>query len=383
MHPLVRWQYRGGIPEEQRKAFLFTNVVDSTGRRYEAPGPRRRTCRDATAIYARRDGLPSSTRSARVGRSAQAPDRTGHRSTRPGARSRLRRRRPQAVGRAAESAGPDLDARLRQRALFRARTIISQRSRDRRPQLRQLPRTVQERDDDGVYYVPFGNDAARSLGEERRRAANIFRSRSCVGAPPVGRVHRGAAHADRARRVRRRRRPRGRADAAWSSARPSISTFRPTSEVVDRRLHAHRLSRARRAVRRISRLRPSAFDEPDRRGHRDHASPRLHLDVVHQPGDAERVERDQARRLRADVPELSAQRVRREVGRQGRHARGADQYPSGHLLAVPQADRRRSVARAQARVRLQDRRRQTDRRRRRRHRADEPRRDPVGARLSA
>jgi UbiD family decarboxylase len=37
MHPLVRWQYRGGIAEGQRKAFLFTNVVDATGRRYENP----------------------------------------------------------------------------------------------------------------------------------------------------------------------------------------------------------------------------------------------------------------------------------------------------------------------------------------------------------
>ena len=26
IHPLVRWQYRGGIPEEQRKAFLFTGA---------------------------------------------------------------------------------------------------------------------------------------------------------------------------------------------------------------------------------------------------------------------------------------------------------------------------------------------------------------------
>jgi len=34
MHPLVRWQYRGGIPEAHRKAFLFTNVTDSTGRSY-------------------------------------------------------------------------------------------------------------------------------------------------------------------------------------------------------------------------------------------------------------------------------------------------------------------------------------------------------------
>ena len=37
MHPLVRWQFRGGIPEAQRKAFLFENVVDSTGRHYDIP----------------------------------------------------------------------------------------------------------------------------------------------------------------------------------------------------------------------------------------------------------------------------------------------------------------------------------------------------------
>jgi UbiD family decarboxylase len=34
MHPLVRWQYRGGIPEEKRKGFLFENVVDSKGKKY-------------------------------------------------------------------------------------------------------------------------------------------------------------------------------------------------------------------------------------------------------------------------------------------------------------------------------------------------------------
>ncbi|MEC8134889.1 MAG: UbiD family decarboxylase domain-containing protein, partial [Pseudomonadota bacterium] len=37
MHPLVRWQFRGGIPEADRKAFLFTNVVDSKGRKYDIP----------------------------------------------------------------------------------------------------------------------------------------------------------------------------------------------------------------------------------------------------------------------------------------------------------------------------------------------------------
>jgi UbiD family decarboxylase len=37
MHPLVRWQFRGGIAERDRKAFLFTNVTDSKGRKYDIP----------------------------------------------------------------------------------------------------------------------------------------------------------------------------------------------------------------------------------------------------------------------------------------------------------------------------------------------------------
>lgn len=36
MHPLVRWQYRGGIPEADRKAFLFTQPTDSKGKRYDS-----------------------------------------------------------------------------------------------------------------------------------------------------------------------------------------------------------------------------------------------------------------------------------------------------------------------------------------------------------
>src|ERR1700732_1242850 len=37
LHPLVRWQFQGGLKEDERRAFLFTNVVDSTGRRYDTP----------------------------------------------------------------------------------------------------------------------------------------------------------------------------------------------------------------------------------------------------------------------------------------------------------------------------------------------------------
>jgi 4-hydroxy-3-polyprenylbenzoate decarboxylase len=37
LHPLVRWQFQGGLAEDARRAFLFTNVVDGSGRRYDMP----------------------------------------------------------------------------------------------------------------------------------------------------------------------------------------------------------------------------------------------------------------------------------------------------------------------------------------------------------
>ncbi|HVA15037.1 MAG TPA: UbiD family decarboxylase [Stellaceae bacterium] len=37
LHPLVRWQFVGGMAEDERKAFLFTNIVDGRGRKYDMP----------------------------------------------------------------------------------------------------------------------------------------------------------------------------------------------------------------------------------------------------------------------------------------------------------------------------------------------------------
>ncbi len=37
LHPLVRWQFVGGLAEAERKAFLFTNIVDGRGRKYDMP----------------------------------------------------------------------------------------------------------------------------------------------------------------------------------------------------------------------------------------------------------------------------------------------------------------------------------------------------------
>jgi 4-hydroxy-3-polyprenylbenzoate decarboxylase len=37
LHPLVRWQFQGGIPSEDRKAFLFNDVTDAKGKIYDMP----------------------------------------------------------------------------------------------------------------------------------------------------------------------------------------------------------------------------------------------------------------------------------------------------------------------------------------------------------
>lgn len=37
LHPLVRWQFVGGMEEKDRKAFLFTNIVDGNGRKFDTP----------------------------------------------------------------------------------------------------------------------------------------------------------------------------------------------------------------------------------------------------------------------------------------------------------------------------------------------------------
>jgi UbiD family decarboxylase len=37
LHPLARWQFQGGLREEDRRAFLFTNVVGAHGESYDIP----------------------------------------------------------------------------------------------------------------------------------------------------------------------------------------------------------------------------------------------------------------------------------------------------------------------------------------------------------
>ena len=56
LHPLVRWQYVGGVEEHERKAFLFTNVVDALGPQIQVPGGRRRLRRQPAHLLPRHEG---------------------------------------------------------------------------------------------------------------------------------------------------------------------------------------------------------------------------------------------------------------------------------------------------------------------------------------
>ncbi|GFK94601.1 3-octaprenyl-4-hydroxybenzoate carboxy-lyase [Fundidesulfovibrio magnetotacticus] len=58
LHPLVRWQYRGHIPEPERKAFLFTNVTDAKGRSYPGAAVAVGALAGNRAIYALGMGCP-------------------------------------------------------------------------------------------------------------------------------------------------------------------------------------------------------------------------------------------------------------------------------------------------------------------------------------
>src|SRR5678816_1297369 len=37
LHPLARWQFQGGLREQDRRGFLFTNVTGAKGERYDIP----------------------------------------------------------------------------------------------------------------------------------------------------------------------------------------------------------------------------------------------------------------------------------------------------------------------------------------------------------
>ncbi len=117
LHPLVRWAFVGGMNEAERKAFLFTNIVDGKGRKYSIcrswsarsppiarsiPSAWARRSRRSTAKWERAIANPVEPRIVNDAPCHEVVHR-GQGPRRRGARAR-------------RAADPDLDAGLRQRA---------------------------------------------------------------------------------------------------------------------------------------------------------------------------------------------------------------------------------------------------------------------------
>ena len=314
LHPLVRLQFIGGIPESERRAFLFTNVVDASGRKYDMPvvvGCDRRVGGNLFARHARRGR--GHRQALDGGDRASDPADQDQRRALPGGGHHWRRpaqarRRPQAA------AGADLDAGLRLRAVSQRDVLRHQGSRT--PASRTaapIGRRLKATDRLVVRMVARAGGAGRlpALGEiQQAQGADADRDRGRRRAG--GAVHRRAKARRRSRRARRLRRARRPAGAGGE-----VQDHRPRRS--RRRRDRHRgpdrsgEARARGAVRREQRLcRARSLQHADA-GHRDHAPQEPGVRLDHQPGDAERVEPGQEGRLRAAVSHAPARRARRSA----------------------------------------------------------------------
>ena len=164
--PLVRWQFIGGVPEDKRRAFLFTNVIDSKGRRYDMPVV-------VGALAARRPkSMPRHGAAGRGDRrSLDAGDRRIRSRRSPSTTPRARR--SCITGDDAEGAeglkapaGAGLDAGLRCRALSDRDALRHPRSRYRHPEHGHLSRRAESG-------RPAGRAHGGARGERGRRLSAL------------------------------------------------------------------------------------------------------------------------------------------------------------------------------------------------------------------
>ncbi len=302
LHPLVRCQFIGGIPEEERRAFLFTNVVDSHGRHYDIP-----VAVGALAASAKIYALGMGRRVDEIGAAwtqaianpippvvvnsprCQEVVITG---------DDLRR----ADGGLARAACPHLHSGLRFRALSHGNSVRHARSGNGSAQYGHLSRRV-EKNRPARRADVFPNWRRRRLpalaevsGAPRTHAlrhrrwlcasGSFYGSSKAAGRPGRdgrGRSARRRAHSDGEMRERRSGGP---------------GRFRNR----DRRPDRYRSAGARGAFRREPRLRGPRGLQHVHAGDSDHAQAFSRFRLHHQPGDAKRIEHDQESGLRADVP---------------------------------------------------------------------------------
>ncbi len=228
----TRWcagSSRAGSPKSQRRAFLFTNVIDSSGRRYDIP-----VAVGALAaspqIYAVGMGRPVEEIEAAWMRAIANPIAPVAVSS-PACQAVViegddAARRRQGLG---APAGADLDAGLRCGALSHRDALRHARSRHRHPEHGHLPRRAQgdrpARRAHGLAHRRRRRLSALAEAQQARRA-DAVRDRHRLRA---GRhVHRRHEARRRSRRDGGRRRASPARRSGWRRRSPSISTCRPT-----------------------------------------------------------------------------------------------------------------------------------------------------------
>ena len=229
LHPLVRWQFQGGLDEDERRAFLFTNVVGADGRRFDMPVAVGALSASAQ-IYA--IGMGRAGRGYRPGWNeadrASGAAGHGHGAAVPGGGDHRRRSQRRGQG-ARGAAGAGVDAGLRCRALSHRDALHHQGPRNRRAQHGHLSRPAQSdrpaRRAHGVAHRRRRRlSALAEIPRPQRADAVRHRRRMRAG----GGVHRPAEARRRAGRDGSRGRSRRAADPHRQGGDRSTSRCPPT-----------------------------------------------------------------------------------------------------------------------------------------------------------
>ena len=229
LHPLVRWQFQGGLAEGQRRAFLFTNVVDAAGRRYDIPvvvG----ALAASPQIYAAGMGRPVEEIEAAWLSAIDHPIPPVVVSSPACQQVVITGDDLRGPGRGlARAAGAGLDAGLRRRALSDRDALRHARSRHRHPEHGHLSRPAQSHRPagraHGLAHRRRGRLSALAEAQEARHA-DAVRDRHRLRA---GRdVHRRHEARHRSRRDGGGGRARGRADAHRQGGDRRPAACRPT-----------------------------------------------------------------------------------------------------------------------------------------------------------
>ena len=252
MHPLVRWQFRGGIEEKDRKAFLFTNVTDCQGPQVRHPGAGRRARGQPRDLPHRRQ-LPVRRDRRALGRGRAQPLPPRIVTNAPCHEIVITGKDLDKPGQGLDGiAAADLDAGLGRRALHHAVAIHHQGPRHRRAEHGQLPRPGEGAA--AARHEPVAGAAAghlQPLGKAARARLQETALRRRARRAAGRHLRLGAEIAGDARRVACRRRAGRRADQRGEGQdRRSAGAGRGRDR--DRGLHRHRISGARGAVRRVA-----------------------------------------------------------------------------------------------------------------------------------